>query len=63
MKEFRAYISENRTFIFTVLLVGLADYFFLGGALKERITRLLSTSLENAEKALGKDLNGDGTIG
>lgn len=62
-REFKQYISENRSIIFTILLVAAVDQFFLGGALKGRIQRILEVVTDRAEASLGKDLNGDGRVG
>lgn len=62
-REFKQYLSENRTWIFTLLLLLAIDSFFLNGALKSRLQRILEVTTTNLEKQLKKDLNGDGTIG
>ena len=61
--EFKAYVSEHRNWIFTILIVAVVDAFFLGGALKQRITSLLGGSLKVLERKVNADLDGDGVVG
>lgn len=63
LKEFKQYLSEYRNPIFTVLLLLLADYFFLGGALRGRLQRLLEAVTNKAEAKLNADLDGNGVVG
>ena len=63
LSEFKAYVSEHRNWIFTILIVAVVDAFFLGGALKQRITALLGGSLKVLERKVNADLDGDGKVG
>lgn len=47
--EFRAYLSEHRDLVFTIIIVALIDHLLLDGALKERLKGLLGGFLDKAE--------------
>jgi hypothetical protein len=49
LDEIKQYVTEYRSWIFTILLIVVIDHFFLNGALKARITETLGKKLE--EKA------------
>lgn len=52
LREFKAFISEHRDLIFTVLLITLLDSFLLNGALRTRLESILQATLKKAEDKL-----------
>lgn len=56
MNSFRAYLDKHRDLIFTVALVFIVDHYFLGGAMKERIKKLLEGFLNKAEANFHKEI-------
>lgn len=63
LREFKAYLSEHRDIVFTLLLIIVVDTFFFDGAFKTRIKGLLEGVVRKAESKLNKDLDGDGKVG
>lgn len=57
MNSFRAYLDKHRDLIFTVALVFLVDHYFLGGAFKERLQKLLGGVLDKAESNFHKQVS------
>lgn len=49
----RDYLSRHKDIIFTLVMALLVDHFVLGGALRQRIQRVVEAALERTEKALG----------
>lgn len=50
LKEFRQYLSEHRDLVFSVLLLFVADSFFLNGALRAKLQSILHKVVEKVEK-------------
>lgn len=63
LREFKQYISEHRDVFFTLILVMIADAWFLNGALKSRLQRILEGVTGKLEEKLNTDINGDGKVG
>jgi hypothetical protein len=57
MNSFRAYLDKHRDLIFTVALCFIVDHYFLGGAMKERIKKLLEGFLNKAESNFHKEIS------
>ena len=57
MNSFKQYLDKHRDMIFTIALVFVADHYILGGALKERLRKLLEGILTKAESNLHKEIS------
>lgn len=52
MNSFKIYLNEHKDFIFTLMLIFIADHFLLGGALKEKLKATTEKFLDRAHNKL-----------
>lgn len=49
----RDYLNRHKDILFTLVMALLIDHFVLGGALRQRIQKVVEAALERVEKTLG----------
>lgn len=55
LQEVKSYMSEHRDIIFTLGLLFLADHFLLNGAIKTKLSAILSKTVDRLEKKVSAE--------